>query len=168
LILVKTFTGKTPCLRPVGGFPRQVLVWGLASPTSLRLARGVSASPRNLLVRTSSFRLRPRHGPHERGATPMHGLHHNDAWGTSSTRHASAPAGGTRWRPALTRAVMRHCSAARPPMCRPVRLCGTPTPLRVPPIISIDLRLGLNVADSTQTQTGRVITKELGGGARCP
>jgi hypothetical protein len=62
--LSKTFTGKTSCLRPMGGFSNKY-------PTMGWLLRQVSASPDkppphtrrlrlasdNLLVRTSSFRL---------------------------------------------------------------------------------------------------------------
>jgi hypothetical protein len=61
---------------------------------SLRLARQVSASHEesppctrslrltfdDFLVRTSSLRLRPRHGPQKRGATPTHELLRNDTW----------------------------------------------------------------------------------------
>jgi hypothetical protein len=141
-------------LPPTNGIPlRQVLDWGVTSPTSLRLARGVFAShdkslpcmrsfllaSDNLLVCTSCFHLRQRwgrtrrsergdRGPHERGATPTPGLLHNDTWGASSPCHANAQAGGMSGWPALTRDVTRHCSVARPPTRRPVRLCDTPTP----------------------------------------
>jgi hypothetical protein len=108
--------------------------------TNFRPARGVSSSP----LTTCSFARvlsvsnrgedctrrseRGDRGPHEHGAIPTPGLLRNNAWGASSPRHANSPASSTRGRPLLTRAVMRHYSVVRPPTCRPVRLCDTPTP----------------------------------------
>jgi hypothetical protein len=106
----------------------EILSAPIHSPLSGSPYRSFSLASDNLPVRTSSFRLRPRQGPRKCDTAPTHELSRNDAWGASSPRHANTPAGGTRGRPTLTRALMRHCLAVRPPTCRPVRPCVTPTP----------------------------------------
>jgi hypothetical protein len=145
---------------------------------SLRLARGVSASPRQvsrtrslrlrLLARMSSFRLQLRQDPHIRvgawdtGPTrtwccPTLELPRDDTQGTSSPHHESASAGDTRGRPALTGVVLLYCSAARPPTRRPVQLYGTPTPseaLKYPQRVGTHLHLGANVAGLIHTKEG--------------
>jgi hypothetical protein len=105
---------------------------------SLRFARGDSASheespprlrqlcsyekfpPPTMGDPTHGGSERGNQGPHECGVALTLGLPHGDTQRTSFPRHANAPVDGTRRWPTLTRAVMRHFSAARPPTHRPV------------------------------------------------
>jgi hypothetical protein len=126
---VKTVTGNTSCFRLVASAerrpPRQVSVSHDKSPPRMRSLRLASD---NLLVHASSLYLRPRRGVRERSATPMHMLPRNDAWNASSPRHTNMPTGSKRGQSALTRALMRHCSAARPSTRHPIQPCSTPSP----------------------------------------
>jgi hypothetical protein len=135
-----------PCLRTVGGFPyktptggwllRHVSIPHEESPphmTSFRPARGVSAShdkfssrtrsllraSDNLLVRMSSFRLRPRRGLHKKIGTrrpgPTRTWRHPDAWAPSQQRvgrQFPTPCKRTSWQHAWASASDKGCNAA--------------------------------------------------------
>jgi hypothetical protein len=157
---VKTFTNKTPHLRPAGGSHDKILprLWLLVRTRSLRLRP---------LVRTSSFRLRLRRGQHvEVGARD---LGPTRTWRCPNARapprrHARLrfstpckhPSWQDAWRSALTEAVTPHCSPARPPTRRPVQPLQHATPVRTstewPSTGGTYLHLGLNVAGLISTQ----------------
>jgi hypothetical protein len=106
----------------------------LSHTTTLRLARGVSASHEEFPSRLRQPAHLHEHSPSptntqstQRGATPTPGFPRYDAWGTSSPCHASTRAGNARRRPTLTRTIMHHCSATRPSTRHPIRPCNTPT-----------------------------------------
>jgi hypothetical protein len=95
--------------------------------------------------------------PHERGAASMLELPRNDTQGTSSPQHANTLAGGTRGRPALTKAVMLHCSTTQSPTCCSVQPLQHANPVRstqAPTTGGTYLHLGPNVAGLIHTQGG--------------
>jgi hypothetical protein len=149
LRLVGGFPGKSPprttSFRPARGVSARMTSFcparGVSAshdttpprPIGSRPTQGLHASHENFspclrqLTRASSFRLRLRRSPtrtwpcpDDRAPPPTH-TPRNNTQGSSSPRHANAPAGGPRGRLALTGTVMLHRSPARLPMCRPIR-----------------------------------------------
>jgi hypothetical protein len=117
-------------------------------PTSLRLAREVSASHDNFPPRTRS--LCPARAPPTPtgawattcGTTPGCGRLHHYAWGIDSLRHATTPAGPNR----SLNAGLLSCTAIPSPSSPTLSYASFARGTQAPPTTSSDLRLGLNVA----------------------